>query len=158
MRPVIAVTGHRPDRLGGYTLEARLRVRRTAEAALKQINPGRVITGMALGWDQAVAESCVLLGIPFVAAVPFYGQESRWPESGQRAYNRLLGFADEIVYVNDGEFAPWKMTARNHWMVDNSQALLTLYDGSREGGTAECVEYARSLKRPIKNLWREFAA
>ncbi|WP_188052008.1 hypothetical protein [Azospirillum sp. Sh1] len=47
------------------------------------------------------------------------------------------------------------MNTRNEWMVDHSDRLLALWDGS-QGGTANCVRYARGLGRPIDNLWSEW--
>lgn len=155
MSKVIAVTGHRPQRLCGYGAPAQRVLENIAYAHLKAIAPDRVITGMALGWDRAVAEMCMVLDIPFVAAIPFHGQESRWSERDQQVYNLHLSYADEIVYVNDGGFSPQKMLQRNIWMVDNSAALLAMFDGQPGSGTAHCVDYARSLRRPIKNLFKE---
>jgi hypothetical protein len=34
---------------------------------------------MARGWDLALAKAAVELGLPLFAAIPFVGQESRWP-------------------------------------------------------------------------------
>ena len=46
---------------------------------LERARPDAVISGMALGWDQAVARATADLGIPWVAAITFEGQESKWP-------------------------------------------------------------------------------
>ncbi len=113
--------------------------------------PAKVISGMALGWDQAVAAACVALGIPFVAAVPFRGQENTWPAQARERYDRLLDAADEVTIVSSTEAAD-PMQVRNCWMVDRADAVLALWDGSW-GGTFNCVTYARKVGRPITNLW-----
>jgi uncharacterized phage-like protein YoqJ len=123
-----------------------------ARKVLDQLEPIRVITGMALGWDQAIAQACVDLKIPFSAAVPFNGQELTWPRAAQDRYHRLLGQAQEVVIVSDGDYAPEKMQVRNQWMVDNCDVLLALYDGS-SGGTANCVRYAEGKSVPVINIW-----
>jgi hypothetical protein len=80
---------------------------------------------MALGWDQAFAQACVDLEIPFVAAVPFHGQEKRWPRESQKYYNDLLVQSKRIHYITEfddkGEVPFWKVAKalqdRNAWMV-----------------------------------------
>jgi len=78
---ILSGTGHRPDKLGGYSDSAFDNLVKIAEDYLKESKPDKVISGMALGWDQALAEACVNLNIPFIAAVPFKGQESKWYQS-----------------------------------------------------------------------------
>lgn len=152
---IVAVTGHRPDKLGGYSENASKKLVRFASSALEFWKEDiEIITGMSLGWDQAIAHSCALLGIPFVAAIPFKGQESRWPDGGQYRYHRLLEFACDTKIICEGVFSPEKMQIRNEWMVDNSDCLLALYDGSN-GGTRNCVKYAEG-KTEIVNVWNEW--
>jgi uncharacterized phage-like protein YoqJ len=40
------------------------------------------------------------------------------------------------------------MQARNEWMVDNSNAMIAVWDGS-PGGTANTVKYAQAKERPV---------
>jgi hypothetical protein len=159
---ILAGTGHRPNKLGGYGPQAHDRRVALAVAALKRHAPARVISGMALGWDTALAIAAVRLEIPFVAAVPFEGQESAWPSLSQAEYRRLLDRAAEVVHVCPPGYAAAKMQTRNEWMVDRCDLLLALWDGS-PGGTANCVEYA-TLRGPtvrrgvqVVNLWPSWA-
>ena len=91
----IMVTGHRPDKLGGYgPSETQAAVRtwlweRVKLHALYNEDPF-AISGMALGVDQWFAEEALDLGVPVHAYVPFEGQESRWPEPSRYAYGKLL--------------------------------------------------------------------
>lgn len=149
---ILAVTGHRPDKIGGYKPNPlREWVRAQIRAALEDLKPERGITGMALGVDQDFAEACVALGIPFTAAVPFEGQESRWPPPSRRFYHQLIEQAAEVVYVSELGYARWKMEARNHWMVDHSDRLLAIWDGTL-GGTGGTVLYAERVGRPIQRI------
>ncbi len=98
------------------------------------------------------AEECIRLGIPFTAAVPFRGQENRWPDDTQNKYHRLLKRASEVVYVDeDPKYAAdnygAKLYLRNKWMVDRAGLVIAVWDGS-EGGTANCVKEA--VKRELK--------
>jgi uncharacterized phage-like protein YoqJ len=148
---IIAATGHRPGKLGGYSDRVYWRLVAVAEQYLHSHQPTEVISGMALGWDQAFAEAALQLGIPVCAAVPFDGQELRWPRRSRRHYEDLLTLASRIHVVSPGRYELWKMQARNRWMVDHTTRLAALWNGS-SGGTANCIQYAR-LRVPIDNLW-----
>jgi len=55
---VVGVTGHRPSKLGTedcYSDETLKKLTKLAYRNLKQLQPSKVITGMALGWDTGVA-------------------------------------------------------------------------------------------------------
>lgn len=149
---IICGTGHRPNKLGGYGNSAAENVYLTARKALLQLKPAKVISGMAMGWDMALAEAAVDLGIPFCAAIPFGGQESRWfPETVKR-YHELVGKAETVEYVSDPGYAAWKMQVRNEWMVNHCDLVLALWDGST-GGTGNCIAYAEKVDKPIANVW-----
>jgi uncharacterized phage-like protein YoqJ len=139
---IVAFTGHRPDKLGGYGPSplqewVRLRIR----SKLETLRPSGVISGMALGVDTWAAEEAFLLGIPFVAAVPFKGQEARWPPESQARYRDLLARTFRTVYVSEPPYSVAKMQIRNQWMVDHCGKLIAVWDGS-SGGTGNCVHYA----------------
>lgn len=144
-------TGHRPEKLGGYDKARHSRLHRFACWYLEQHRPDRFISGMALGWDQACAQACISLGIPFEAAVPFRGQESKWPAFSQGVYLGLLSNADSITYV-DQCYSPAAMQRRNEYMVRHSDGVVALWDGS-SGGTGNCIRFAREQETPIVNLW-----
>lgn len=151
---ILAGTGHRPDKLGGYSKEV---TDKLIDLAVKYIpkDTTKIISGMALGWDMALAYAAIERNIPFIAAIPFKGQESKWPPYSQSEFNFLLEKAEEIVIVSDGGYGAWKMQVRNKWMVDHCDEVVSLWDGSA-GGTANCIKYANSVKKPITNLWNKF--
>jgi len=152
---IVCGTGHRPNKLGGYTHEAEAMLHTLANWWLSANRPKEVITGMALGWDTALAISSYNLGIPYTAAIPFRGQEEMWPQKSQDKYNLLLSKAKDIVIVCEGGYSSQKMQLRNIWMVDNSQGILALWDGT-SGGTHNCVKYAKTTKKPIYNIWEHY--
>jgi uncharacterized phage-like protein YoqJ len=154
---IIAATGHRPDKLGGYSEGVRERLIDGAMRYLEQENPDEVISGMALGWDQAWAIAAIRLGIPLTCALPFQGQFSKWPPESQYWWREIVARANRVHFVFKGDYAPWKLLGRNKWMVDNSDKLCALWNGS-DGGTAHCVAYARKKEKPVDNIWDDFAA
>jgi len=154
-RPTIAVTGHRPDKLLGYSASSAATLCRFAQDILRDINPYRVFTGMALGWDTSIAEAAIHLSIPFTAVIPFAGQEKRWEDTSQLHYIDLLAKADKIVTVSDGGFAAWKLHKRNQYLVDHTDILVALWNGSASG-TGYTVGYARETGKPVVNVWEEW--
>lgn len=151
---IVAGTGHRPDKVGGYTSEVAFKLYNTAfdwvEAHKETI--GHIISGGALGWDQALAGVAREQEIPYTMALPFPGFEDRWPMASKHYLHGLMATADKVVYVKDAPYAGWKMQARNEYMVDNSDLILALWNGT-EGGTANCIHYAEKKRKLIVNLW-----
>jgi len=147
---IVAFTGHRPDKLGGYKLpnDTYIRVCQKIDTTLKEFKPEKVITGMALGIDQWAASIAHKLHIPFLAAIPFEGQENAWPESSRKIYRILRKLVTEEVIVSQGGYSADKMQVRNIWMVDNCDKLIAVWDGTK-GGTGNCIEYAKSVKKDI---------
>jgi hypothetical protein len=155
---VAAGSGHRPGKLGGYSAEAAARLDRFALATLRDYQPERLISGMALGWDQALARAALALGVPVTAAVPFEGQDALWPAAARDEHARLLSLCDEVVVVCPGGYAPRKMLQRDRWMVDRCTTLLALWNGS-PGGTGGTVAYAAAGGRVlVANVWDEWLA
>lgn len=153
---IIAATGHRPDKLGGYGYKTEQRLLSLALVYLEEQRPEEVITGMALGWDTAVAMAAYCLGIPFIAAVPFIGQQYNWDPEHIRRYHEILSAAAEVVTVSPGGYTPHVMEIRNRWMVHRADRIMALWDGSG-GGTGNCIRYANRKKVEIDNLWTRWS-
>lgn len=147
---IISFTGHRPNKIGGYKTPNPIYdyVSEQLEHYLLELKPDKCISGMALGVDTIGAELCLKLNIPFVAAVPFVGQESTWNEDARQTYNDLLMEAQETFVVSEGGYAAFKLQKRNQWMVDNSDIVLAVFDGS-PGGTFNCVTYAKKMGKEV---------
>ncbi len=154
----LAVTGHRPEKIGGYDENNPLAIaiKHHMRETLKKYDDEYIVSGegltvysgMALGIDQWWAEAAIELGITFVAAIPFKGMELKWPEASQNRFNDILKRAVIIKYVCEPGYAAWKMQQRNQYMVDNCHELIAYWDGSK-GGTANCVSYANTVKTKV---------
>lgn len=148
---IVAFTGHRPDKLGGYKLPnpTYIKICQKLDKVLRELKPSKALSGMALGIDQWAANVCVKLEIPFVAVIPFVGQEKMWPADSQRIYNNLLTKAAEKVIVSEGGYSAAKMQIRNQYLVDNCDLLIAVYNGDKTGGTANCINYAKEIGKKI---------
>jgi uncharacterized phage-like protein YoqJ len=159
-RPIVTCTGHKPKKLAPapecYSSQFLKSLTKLAEKHLKKLNPYMVISGMALGWDTAVAQAAIKLNIPLIAAIPFAGQERSWTARAQERYKKLLNLTEQVVIVNDDGYSREKMMSRNHWMLDRSNLILALWNGSSQGGTAEAIAYAKSTNSKIVNVWSDW--
>lgn len=141
-------TGHRPQHFSSKTdIEAsKIALKRTIARA-KELGYTHFISGMALGVDQWAA--IAVLDDPelrLIAAVPCRDQQKPWRWTDQLMYQQILNNAHRVVFIHDGSYYDGCMDARNRWMCDRSSLVLAVWDG-KGGGTANCVNYARSLDR-----------
>jgi uncharacterized phage-like protein YoqJ len=143
---VLCGAGHHAELLGGHDETIRRKLVQLADRWLASHEISQVISGMASGWDHALAIAALGRGIPLVAAVPFVGYEQEWPPAAQQLFHDILEMACEVNYLGGKE-------QRNEWMVDRSDRVLALWNGSEEDTTAHCIAYARRRGKPVDNLW-----
>jgi len=160
---IVVATGHRPNKCGGYTTAAQLLLKQIAIAWMAALKPRGALSGMALGWDTAIVQACLHFGLPYVACIPFQGQESQCPSSSQRAYYYYLRHAAKVIVCSPGGYSSYKMQIRNERMIDmalhygpgqNNSILLAMWDGT-SGGTKNCLLYAHTRIQTI-NAWSHF--
>ncbi|MBR4072553.1 MAG: DUF1273 family protein, partial [Clostridia bacterium] len=115
-------------------------------------------TGGAIGFDIIAAEIVLMLkeapklnaGIELICAVPFIDQAANYDNMWKKRYENILSKADEVVLISD-KYYPGCYQKRNEFMVDNSDFVVTWYDG-KSGGTRNTVRYAAKKGRRIVNL------
>ncbi|MBU8803346.1 DUF1273 family protein [Bacillus subtilis] len=173
-KKTVCFTGHRPNKLGGYDmknptmLKLKDKLLEVIEELITKEDKYRFITGGALGTVQA-AYWCVHIlkkkypHIKNIIATPFKEQDKVWSAEQKMWYKRMLDVSDEIINVEvldeykvsgdkPGEFSPVKMQKRNEYMIDNSEAIVAVYDGTKSG-TRNCLNYARRTYLGHQ-LWR----
>lgn len=164
----MCVTGHRPNKLYGYDIHSDKysdllhALKKCIYVTIKKQHETTgetdftVYTGMALGVDQLFAEASFAAreyyktqGINFkvVAAVPCKGQESKWTENSVALYKDILNKCDKVVTLSD-RYSRDCMQKRNEYMVNNSDCIFSVWDGS-PSGTANCTNYAMKKGRDI---------
>lgn len=110
------------------------------------------LCGMATGVDTYFGEAVIALrgkhpDVTLEAAIPYRGQEARFPKTQRERYGRLLAACDAVTVLRE-ERSPDCMMERNRYMVDRSSLLIAVYDGKR-GGTYNTVRYAEKKNRTI---------
>jgi hypothetical protein len=132
----IVVTGHRTEKLVTYDFHWI----QTAiddvlvELKMKQVNNLLAYAGMASGIDLHFCKSCILLGIPYIACVPFEGQELTMTPGDADLREALLKSAKEIKEV------------KNSWMVEHCDVGIAVWSGQK-GGTFNVVEQFVTAKK-----------
>ena len=153
----IAGTGHRPSKCGKSYEEyfnGELENQKNmciSYIAEKKMSNIKIISGMAQGWDTALALAAIELDLPLIAAIPCVNQSSRWTEKSKEIYDFIVNEADE-KYVLADRYSVLCMMNRNAWMVDRCDEVLAYWDGKNKGGTYNCVTYAKKKKVTIVNL------
>jgi len=158
---ILGGTGHRPGGLippgtiDPYSDLVFDRLVALATKSLESLAPSKVISGMALGWDMALAQAAKNLSISLVAAIPFEGHGSNWGPYWLRRHVELCEYA-EVAYTSSGGYSGEKLQIRNIWIVDHSNIILALWSG-RPGGTTNCIDYAKSKEKTVYNVWGSWA-
>jgi uncharacterized phage-like protein YoqJ len=152
---ILAVTGHRPPKLGGYNVPNPVfdAVMRALDEALMRLQPETVLTGLAIGVDQWAASICHFNQIPYIAVIPFEGYDSRWPDRSKQDYQDLKSHAQRVVTLApeppEGANVDGLIRTRNRYLVRESEALLAVYNQDAGTGTGQTVNYAMQNNRPV---------
>lgn len=127
-----------------------------------------VISGMAEGYDEALARAAVQAGVPFIAAIPnpsylnyYWGKNSLLKINRSAAASELVSQAVEVVNVCPTHvgvkhsFAGGANFDRNDWMADRAN-IVWVYNPTTKG-TKQCYEYCQknNIKTFIINTEKE---
>lgn len=156
----IALTGHRPNKLGGYNLNTPYYFNMHNELLEVIVNliplydVVWVHSGMALGADTvwACAARTAMKQFPgrvkLHAEIPVMTQPDAWfKQEDKDRWRDLVDLADEkTVYAQT--YSPKAMQDRNIGMINHADNLLAIWDGT-SGGTGNAVAYAKSVNKWI---------
>ena len=174
----ISFTGHRPNKLGGYQWgnkiqkEVSKEIEKVILEIIEKTKEKEIVfySGGAIGVDQIAFE--VVDGLKEVIwfideditiknniAIPFKDQDRLWRINDKERYKSQKKRADNVIYVDtekgyevsgteEGKYDARKMQKRNEYMVDNSDILIAVFDGSKSG-TKNCIDYAKKHNKEI---------
>jgi hypothetical protein len=152
----IGVTGHRkPPKLPRASLDA---VRATVGRVIDALNSGDavVVSSLAEGTDQIVAEEALARDLSLHAILPFsapkYRRDFKDAETAGR-FDALLKSSPTSVELDfDCEVGAEGYEAAGHAMLATSDVLIAVWDGedaAGRGGTAHIVARALDLEVPV---------
>jgi uncharacterized phage-like protein YoqJ len=135
---LVLVTGHRPDRLGGYEPNpasdaVRERLVAMLRAMVEVDGPLTVVSGLRLGAEQLGAEAALAEGLPLVAVLPFPNPDAPWPAASRRWFADVLAAADATITLEAKEPATKQLAGasigrRDAWLARNVDAAVVVWD------------------------------
>lgn len=114
------------------------------------------LSSLAVGADQLFAELVLDAGGDLKVIVPSDEYESTFDADGRARYVALLAAAREVEKLTFPAPTEAAFLAAGRRIVDECELLIAVWDGLRArgvGGTADIVEYARRLGRPVEVVW-----
>jgi uncharacterized phage-like protein YoqJ len=159
-------TGHRPKLYVEYSdyYESLSVMQKSIEAVISkyEIKLDVVISGMALGFDTALAMYAVSNNIPLHIYSPFIGQEYSWSDDYIGTYTALVKQA-ERVHFSTNRYPANKGAAinalykRNADMLQSAEVCLTFKRPEVDsGGTVSAIKKAKEMKIITVPVWTEY--
>lgn len=135
----LMITGHREWKLvqNGYDINW---IQNCIEELLLEICDFKPLcyAGMASGVDLYFCHFCKELNLPYIACIPFDGQEETMSGLFRNKREELIRFAKEVKKV------------KNSWMVENCDTAIVVWDGNK-GGTHNVVQ--QLIEKKINFWW-----
>lgn len=132
-------------------------LRQSVRAAVRACPaPRRVVSALAAGADQLVTCTVLQLDGSLHAMIPSAGYESTLDGDDLHSYEELLAQADEITRLEFDEPSEQAYWAAGKQIVDCCDLLIAIWDGQPArglGGTADVVDYARSIGKRTQVIW-----
>ena len=146
---IYIVTGHRLEKLENYDIDwIKLSILDILEQDKDQISVA--YSGMASGVDLWFCEACHGLDIPYIACIPFQGQENTMNQEAKVLRSHLISKAKGVL------------TSRNSFMVEKANVGIVVWDGNK-GGTHNVLQQLVENKinfywvNPVKEVvWKCF--
>lgn len=164
----VCATGHRPaDLPSDYGYDYRnarwSSIIADTKKIIKSLDAHRAISGMALGYDTAFAVAVLQLQnegykITLEAAVPCKGQADAWTDAAKKLYKAILARCAKVTVLSN-TYTKKCMQDRNEYMVDNSDAVIAMFDTNKtSGGTYNCIRYAQKAGKKVYNVLQTLPA
>lgn len=130
----LIITGHREHKLYDYNYQWIQKA--VGDCVISSIESGATIaySGMASGIDLLFCSHCHYYKLPYIACVPFDGQEETMTVDASKLREEFLGYAKEIKKV------------KNSWMVEHCDIAIAVFDGNK-GGTANVFQQLIEKKK-----------
>ena len=156
---VCCFTGHRSQKLPFRFNEQDERCIKLKEALKEEIEQiieengvTDFISGMAIGTDIFAAE--IVLGMKkrypqlwLECAIPCENQAAKWREADRDRYFDIISRCDKETLLQT-RYTPNCMQNRNKYMVDKSDYVIAVWDGT-PSGTGNTVRYAEKCNKKV---------
>ncbi len=168
----IALTGHRPNKLGGYNINTK--PYHNLQKDLEQFIEFKLRThdivwghsGLALGADTIWSKAILAMRkkypkrVFFHAEIPMWSQSQPWFKTSDTEFWKYQVEKADRYTVYDKTFheqpdevrnklAGQVLDQRNVGMINHCDILLAIYHTNELGGTANAVKYAKSIDKEL---------
>ncbi|MCK9479265.1 MAG: DUF1273 domain-containing protein [Firmicutes bacterium] len=152
-------TGHRPqnfrfkfDETHSDCIRIKHILKKCINRLITEYGVTHFISGMALGVDIWAAEIVLSLkeDFPYItleSALPCETQAVKWNQDSRERYYYILAKCDKESLLQK-QYTPTCMQDRNKYMVDNSNYVIAVWNGSGSG-TGSTVKYALSEGKTV---------
>lgn len=156
---VCCFTGHRPQKLPFGLNEQDERCIRLKEALREEIvrmiqenGVTDFISGMAIGTDVFAAEIVLELKKQYPqlwleCTIPCENQAAKWREADRDRYFDIISRCDKETLLQT-RYTPDCMQNRNKYMVDKSDYVIAVWDGT-PSGTGNTMRYAKKCDKEV---------
>ena len=112
------------------------------------------MTGFAEGVDQYFADSVIefkkeYTNLKLIAVIPY---RNRLNSLAKKEHTKAILDACSDMIVIGEEYEPDVYYRRNHYMIENSDRIIAVYDGRGNGGTFMTIQFAHSLKKELRKI------
>ena len=154
---VACFTGHRPNKLKGYEAQDNKdllwRIYYACVDLIENKDVSTFINGLALGVDMWSAKIVIKLKekyphIKLISAIPCRNHSCKWKKQDIDICQEICDKSDEVVLVTEEDYKPYLMQVRNEWMVNKSDYVVAVWDGTK-GGTGNCVNFSIKQNKQI---------
>lgn len=154
----VCFTGHRPEKLMNIYDENSSIITYIKDELYNNISKAiadgfdTFYSGMARGIDIYASETMLELKNKFkhikhVAVIPYSAQSEKWSISWRRRYEKILLNSDIKILLSD-EYYSGCLTDRNIFMIENSDRLIAVFNGTA-GGTFHTINLAKKSNKEI---------
>lgn len=155
----VCFTGHRPqsvtylwDEDSIQSEELKEKIEKTIIEIIEKSGATHFVSGMAIGVDMICAEIVLRLKekypkITLECALPCETQANKWSEKYRERYFSIIEASDKETLLQT-QYTPDCMMKRNKYMVDKSDIVIAVWNGSASG-TGNTVKYARGNNKTV---------
>lgn len=149
------VTGHQ-----GLAPDVEAFVKAAVRDMLSPGNAAAIVSSLADGADQLVADQAIAAGAQLHAVVPCRRYRESFHADTVDAFDRLLAAASDIVVLDFDEPSEAAFWAAGQLVAYRCDVLIAVWDGEPSrglGGTADVVRYARAHDKDVRVIWPDGA-
>lgn len=139
---IIAITGHKPERIKGKEKDIELWLEgqfKNFKACYKDVT---LLTGMSRGVDQMAALIAIKNGIKVICYFAY-------PRTLDKTEQYIVNNAIDVIYFSKEYENRGTYLKRDQALVEKSDVLLVVFDGNPVGGTFYTYSYGVSLNKSI---------